>query len=178
MKDFILTGLGILNPKTTKQCWHKLFTEYRQVSLYIIFGALTTFVSWGVFALVRWQIGAGNGTAIPNLVSWVCAVTFAFVCNKTFVFESKHKGIIALKEAAKFYGMRLISLGFDLLFMFLTVDLTGIDGDAYTYLMKILATVIVLASNYVFSKFFIFNKKHTDEQTDTDIPDTDSKSSE
>jgi putative flippase GtrA len=122
--------------------------EHKEISSYILFGALTTFVS------VAAQFGAdylGAGTALATTIAWICAVTFAFVCNKIFVFKSKAHW---LKQAVMFYTARLTTYLLELGFMLLTVEILLFNMHA----MKIAAQVFVLAGNYLLSKFVIFRK--------------------
>ena len=63
-----------------------LFVKYKELILYLVFGGLTTLVSWGSYALLELS---GLSVTVANALSWVCAVAFAFVTNKLFVFESK-----------------------------------------------------------------------------------------
>ena len=106
-------------------------------------------------------------------MSWICAVLFAFVTNKIWVFDSKSwRPSVALKELGLFVVSRLISgvieiAGVPLLIWF-GIDQTifGIEG----MVAKVLISVIVVILNYVFSKLFIFKskKKTIDENTPTD----------
>ena len=42
-----------------------------------------------------------------NLVSWVCAVTFAYITNKLWVFDSKSwEAKFVVKEAVSFFASR------------------------------------------------------------------------
>ena len=138
----------------------KLFEKYREVIVYLIVGGLTTGVSWAVYALcVRvfgWSVG------VSNAVSWIAAVTFAFVTNKTWVFQSRSwEPRLVKEEAVKFLGARALTGVLELVgvpgLVKLGLDQTilGVDGA----LSKVIVTVAVIILNYVFSKLFIFNKK-------------------
>ncbi len=125
----------------------------RETVSYVVFGALTTLINI-VFYMVCY-----NTFGIPNLVSntiaWVAAVLFAYVVNKLFVFCSHNETFRqALREFALFIGARVLSLGIDLLGMYLLVDILSLSGNW----AKIGMNVIVLVLNYIFSKLFIFRK--------------------
>ncbi len=132
----------------------------RETISYIFFGVLTTVVSIVSYELVKLLItGGGELTAlkmnIANVSSWIIAVTFAFVTNKFFVFNSKSvKAKVLLKEIPSFVGARILSLGFELLWMNVTVGLLHINDS----IAKIGAQVGIVVMNYVFSKLFIFKK--------------------
>ena len=85
-------------------------------------------------------------------MSWIAAVTFAYFTNRKFVFESKNQNIA--KEAVSFYLSRIATLLLDMGFMFLLVTLAGINDK----IAKLVVQVLVMISNYVLSKFFVFNK--------------------
>lgn len=144
----------------------------REIVLYIIFGILTTAVSWGSYTVF---VKLGISVFWSNLISWVCAVAFAFVTNKLWVFESKSwKSKIVLKEASTFVASRgatgvleialvpiLAKIGFDNVFynilngMNIKLELLFTEG-IYS---KISVAFIIVILNYIFSKLFIFKKK-------------------
>ncbi len=131
----------------------KLYYKYESAILYIFFGGLTTVVSIAAQYISTW---AGAGTTLSTTISWICAVTFAFFTNKTCVFKSvTEKKRDFFREAAQFYGARLVSYFLELGFMLLTVDVLKLN----TYVMKLIAQVFVLVINYLFSKLVIFRKK-------------------
>ena len=63
-----------------------LFKKHKEIILYLIFGVATTAVSFIVYSLL---VTAGLDMTVSNGIAWLAAVTFAFVTNKLFVFESK-----------------------------------------------------------------------------------------
>ena len=138
----------------------ELYLKYKEIVNYLIFGAATTFVSWATYALF---VGAMHMAVMPGKVlSWVVAVTFAFVTNKLWVFESKSWVWPGwLKEAASFYAGRIFSgvveIGGLALLMKLGMDQTlfGIEG----FVANMVITVVVIILNYFISKFWVFRKK-------------------
>ncbi len=132
----------------------------RETISYIFFGVLTTLVSIVSYELVKLLItGGGELTAlrmnIANVSSWIIAVTFAFVTNKFFVFNSRSVSAkVLLKEIPSFVGARILSLGFELVWMNVTVGLLHINDS----IAKIGAQAGIVIMNYVFSKLFIFKK--------------------
>lgn len=156
-----------------------LLTEHREVVSYVFFGVCTTIVSFVTYYIARWLfpdaesvpewlrwsysvgavMGKDSNTALPVLISWICSVTFAYVTNRIWVFESRAKGLKIAAEAVKFYLARVLTLFVDLLIMFLLVDLTGIAHPLYEFGAKCFSSVFVLVLNYVFSKLFVFKGK-------------------
>lgn len=135
--------------------WFKtLWTRYKELILYFIFGAGTTLINIIVYWAMR------NLLKLPvvpaDVIAWILSVIFAFVTNKLWVFESRSGNLkVILKEAAEFFAARLFSLGVDVAFLYLTVDRLHLPD----MLMKIIANVIVIILNYVLSKWIIFRKK-------------------
>lgn len=124
----------------------------RETIRYIVFGVLTTvvsFVSQMLFSSLGWHV------TVNTIGSWVCAVLFAYVVNKLFVFESKTDTTKAFwRELGLFIGARIASLGMELVFMFVTVELLSFSEAA----CKLIAQVFILIANYIFSKLVIFKK--------------------
>ncbi|MBO5544138.1 MAG: GtrA family protein [Oscillospiraceae bacterium] len=136
-----------------------LCIRYRELIVYIIVGGLTTVVGWGTKFL--WNILFYGGTAFPtslqnailSVVEWVAGVAFAYPTNHKWVFQSKNPDI--LKEASGFVASRLATLGLNFLAMQLLVNLLHVNF----YVSTIIAGVLVIIGNYVFSKLFVFKKK-------------------
>ena len=91
---------------------------------------------------------------IANIFSWVAAVTFAYVTNRTWVFASKEKGLAIIQEAFAFYGGRVFTLGLEEVVLYVFITLLFFPPLT----VKVFAQVIVLILNYVISKLFVFNK--------------------
>lgn len=131
-----------------------LLQKYRGLILYGVFGALTTAINIGAYALCYRVLGVPN---VPsNIVAWIVAVLFAFITNKLYVFESKslERGTV-LRELVAFVAARLATGLMDLAIMFVGVDvLHGPD-----LLIKIGSNVLVIILNYVLSKLVVFRKK-------------------
>lgn len=96
---------------------------------------------------------AGLGL-LCQLLSWICAVLFAFYTNKIFVFRSEESGEAALKELGKFALARVLS--FILIEIFVYLALMALMGHLPA---KIVVTVLVVVFNYFASKFAVFRKK-------------------
>ena len=140
----------------------------REVLSYLFFGALTTVVSlitfWlptKLFALLGYQgvvhyvTGSAKNFAYieSNVISWICAVAFAFVTNKLFVFSSSswEKKTVG-RELLTFVGGRVATLLIDTALMFLLVTLIGL-GDM---IAKVIVQIVIVILNYVISKLLVF----------------------
>ena len=134
----------------------ELYLKYKEIINYLIVGVLTTVVSLTVYyGLVLTVLDPQNPIQLQaaNIVSWVCAVIFAYWANRKFVFESKSTEIV--KEAGAFVTARIGTLVMDMVFMFVTVSLFGMNDKV----AKLLDQVMVTIANYVFSKLFVFKDK-------------------
>ena len=130
------------------------YNKYREGLLYLFFGALTVLINTVSFYIFR-QLSVD--LFVSNVIAWILAVLFAFVTNKVFVFESKTKGLKSiLRESGSFFFFRILSLGVDMVFIYVTIQLFGMNE----LLSKILDNIIVIILNYAFSKLFIFKKNN------------------
>lgn len=127
-----------------------LYKKYKEIINYLIFGGLTTLISIVTYALFAKVFNIDY--LISNVLSWIIAVLFAYITNKMFVFESKSKNDI--KEITSFFFFRIVSLIMEMIILYVFVDMLHID-DLVT---KIIAQIIVIISNYIFSKVFVFKK--------------------
>lgn len=131
-----------------------LLNKYKEIILYIFFGVCTTLVNIIVYYACS-HILFMNTTS-STIISWILSVTFAYVTNKLWVFESintERKRI--LKEILSFYGCRLTTGIMDLGLMIIFVDILHCND----MLIKILSNILVIILNYVASKVYIFNDK-------------------
>ncbi len=137
---------------------HPFFSRFwnYEMIMYIICGVLTTVVNYVVYFLMPRFGENGVDIILAQVVAWIAAVLFAFFTNKIFVFESPDFHVkVLFKELIPFVAARLISLGFDTLFVYVTVAVLGLNEP----LFKLLSNIFVLIANYLASKFIIFKKK-------------------
>ena len=111
----------------------ELMIKYREIIVYLIVGVLTT------------------------IVSWAAGVLFAYPLNRKWVFQSKNKEI--MKEFFGFASSRISTLILDIVIMWLTVNVIGMN---YWIAKIFISAVLVTIANYVFSKLLIFKKKDTE----------------
>ncbi len=164
MEKFIAWIIGKF-PKPLQKLWY----DHESVWMYIIVGGLTTVVSL-VFQVIPTSIftsihmASWLNTFLATTISWIAAVTFAFFTNKVYVFKSKTNTRKAFwREFFMFYAARLVTYFLELLIMELGNHYFAlVDGEIVTWrslLVKILAQVIILVVNYVFSKLVVFKKE-------------------
>ena len=134
----------------------ELYLKNKEIINYLIFGFLTTVVSLLVYYILTFTIINPNHPIelqLANIVSWIAGVIFAYITNRKYVFESKNNNV--KKELSSFIGARIITLIMDMLIMYIGVTL--LKGN--DKILKLISQVVVIVSNYIFSKIFVFRKE-------------------
>ena len=137
------------------------YKKNKEVLMYLFFGVLTTVVSFLTAGLSKMglealSLGKDAVSLGSTTFSWICAVTFAYITNRIWVFDSSAEGAKAIaREAVSFYGGRFFTLIVENIMMAI-----GYSHLNFNYwITKIVANVVVLILNYVISKRFVFRKK-------------------
>ena len=182
----------------------------REAIMYLVFGVLTTLVSWVVRFGILWpgkalfdikdeislpfdqivSLVRGDLTlamidqkiliytvlfTVASVISWVCAVLFAFFTNRAFVFKDADKKANIWRQMAEFFGGRLATfvlfewlLNLGVVFALgailpehmeiLTVDLTPYRGAGIEICAMGVASVCNIVANYIIGKFLVFKK--------------------
>jgi putative flippase GtrA len=139
--------------KIMKENLKKLFYKYKEIILYCIFGGLTTIIN--IIAYFIFSRFFNVNYLVSNIIAWVLSVLFAYVTNKTFVFQSRNTEVkYVIKELIAFIGSRLFSGVLDFGIMYVFVDVLSFND----FIIKIIANVIVIVINYIFSKLMVFKK--------------------
>ena len=163
-----------------------LIEKYKEIIMYLVFGVLTTLVGWAVYfgvinvgkALlgIPAEVTAGGKYfalyTAAQVIQWVAAVLFAFFTNRRWVFTDADKNAPVLRQLGVFAAGRVATFGLDyvvtyfgtlalaaMLPSFNSVALLGRDWNLNEIGAKVVAAVIVIIGNYVFSKLFVFKKK-------------------
>lgn len=135
----------------------ELYKKYEEIISYLFFGVLTTvvsFVTYIIFANVFFPEKSDLDIQIANVLSWICAVTFAYITNRIWVFKSKTKGRKQLRELFEFISARIASLLVDMAMMYILYSLIHMNDT----IAKIIVQFVVVAMNYILSKLIIFKK--------------------
>ena len=166
-----------------------LFQKYRELIMYLIFGVLTTVIGFSTYTAI--MLFAEHGMNIPmddktapsylvayiaaQVIHWVVAVLFAFFTNRAWVFTDADRSAGTMpRQLLLFSGSRLISLLLDIVVTYGCIHLLSVWIDeacpptilgfplTAEILAKILASVLVIIANYIFSKLLVFRKKQAD----------------
>ena len=125
----------------------------REMTMYIIFGVLTTIVGFGSYAFF---IRIGLEVFPANTLSHLLGILFAYVTNKIWVFQALDFSAKELfKEFFKFLSSRIASFVLETIFLVLLVDVFHYDP----IWSKIATTVLVVILNYLLSKIIVFRKR-------------------
>ena len=158
-----------------------LLEKYREILLYLIFGVLTTAVSFAVYFLLfnggvalLGEAYAWHVRVAAQILQWLAGVLFAFFTNKKYVFgdrntEARHMwrklGEFSLSRVATLLLDTVLTFGVVALLGYLSYEaillpLVNIPLSA-DLIAKCVAAVFVIVGNYVLSKLFVFRKAKT-----------------
>ena len=141
----------------------------RETMLYLVFGVATTGVNYIVFWLIYHGLFGQQNSLAANFFAFVAAVIFAFIVNKIFVFESKRWSVECLKrEIPAFLASRIGSFLIEEAGLFLAENVLKLNGVIFLEIsdlqvdgitvVKLALSVIVVILNYIFCKWFVFQK--------------------
>ena len=132
-----------------------------EILSYIFFGGATTLVSISS-RLVIYHISHQEilATALANIIG----ILFAFLTNDTIVFKQERRNWPT--RLAKFFLARLSTLGLDVLLTYIFVtsypDIIGQfvndQLDQVNTIETLIAQVLIIILNYIFSKVYVFYK--------------------
>ena len=132
-----------------------------EILSYLFFGGATTLVSilsrLFIYHISHQEILA---TALANII----AILFAFITNDIIVFKQERRNWPT--RLAKFFLARLSTLGLDVLFTYIFVtsypDIIGQfvndQLDQVNAIETLIAQVLIIILNYIFSKVYVFYK--------------------
>jgi putative flippase GtrA len=130
--------------------------EHREGVMYLVCGAWTVLVSWLTYSCFVW---AGIEVNASNILSWTCAVAFAFVVNKWFVFSSRStEKKVLIREIGSFFLAR-IGTGIVAFLLFPILIYIGMDQGLFNVeglYARVTVSIVEIALNYVASKFYVF----------------------
>ena len=144
----------------------KWIKKHWEVLSYLIFGVLCTLLNIVLYALFNKLFGYTAANSWGNVLDNIICILFAYWTNRTFVFRSKNSGQAALAEFGQFVACRIGTMVMDQVIIWLGVSVlaphvafAAANADLWAMGVKLFSQVIVIVSNYVFSKLFIFKKK-------------------
>jgi len=136
--------------------------KHREALLYIICGGFTTLLTWLTYAIFVWL---GIEINISNILSWTCGIFFAFAVNKWIVFNKRSlERTVVVREFTTFLGSRILTgvIAMVLFPILVAFGLGGVFFETEGFLAKIAVTVIEIALNWIFSKYYVFKQRPDD----------------
>lgn len=159
----------------------------KEAILYLVFGVLTTAVSWIVRFGILWPGKAIFAIedelsvqytvlfTVASVISWICAVLFAFFTNRAFVFQEADKEANVWVQMVQFFGGRLATfvlfeylLNLGIVFLLgamlpaqieiLTVDISQYRSAGVELFAMGAASAANIVANYLIGKFVVFKK--------------------
>ena len=140
--------------------------KYYEGLAYLFFGGLATLLNLVVFAAFQAAFGTVFAAGIGNVLDNIICILFAYWTNRTFVFKSTNTGKAVLAEFGQFVSCRIATMVMDQVIIWLGISVLGpvvsfssANPQLWAMGFKLFSQVIVIVSNYVFSKLLIFKKK-------------------
>lgn len=133
--------------------------KHRELVSYVFWGAFTTLISWGTYAIfVQWM---GIDSSVSNILSWICGVVFAFITNKIYVFRSRSWNPRTVgREAGLFLSSR-IGTGVLSWVVFPVLTAVGLSQSMFgieNMWARVITSLIEIALNWVLSKYLVFRR--------------------
>lgn len=140
----------------------ELYLRYQEVIVYLFFGGLATLLNF-ILAFVFIK-SMGMSTAVGNILDNIVCIIFAYTTNHIWVFHSDNKGLAVWREFGYFVLCRLGTMLMDEAIMIVGIDHIGKSiphayETAWFLLVKLIAQILVVVLNYIFSKLIIFKKR-------------------
>ena len=133
----------------------KIYKKYKEAIDYLFWGGVAFVLSMVLFYLFANIMNIYE--QIANILSWVICVIFTYLTNRFFVFQSKVKGFgNVLREFKDFVMARVLTLVMENVILFLMIDMLAINN----MIAKLVGQFVVIVSNYILSKLWIFKKKN------------------
>ncbi len=129
------------------------YFKHKEGLLYLFFGGLTFLVSVATYGL--FNVVCNLNELVANILSWFIAVYFAYMTNRNYVFRVKYNDIRRhIRQMGDFFSARVLTLLLEELILFLFITKLGFSSMA----VKVGAQFVVIVTNYILSKLYIFKK--------------------
>ena len=117
---------------------------------YVFFGGCTTLVNLVSFYVLR---KCGLQLTVANIISIIAAILFAYMVNSKFVFQDKCETLKDhIRPFCKFVGARGVTMVIEVAGVWFFAEIIHMND----MVGKFITQFVVLALNYIFSKFLVF----------------------
>lgn len=130
----------------------QFYIKYSEEIRYIVFGFLTTIISWGAKYLASLFLDASIiwQNSLLSAIAWIAGVFTAFLLNRVFVFRSTNSNWFSefLKMFSGRAGVGFIGIVIQNIFVnYLYINL---------WISTIVWAILEVIANYFISKFWVF----------------------
>ena len=139
-----------------KELW-AFYKKHREGIDYLFWGGVAFLLSMFLFWLFagKWDWPE----VFANTVNWIICVIFTFITNKLLVFRSKAGSLKGLaREFVSFVAARLFTLILEDIIIWIGCNKMGYDSGIGQMAVKLIGQFVVIVTNYVLSKLWIFKK--------------------
>lgn len=132
------------------------YKKHKEILMYLFFGFVTFALSVVTFVLFNKTFCINE--LFANILSWLICVMVAFLTNRTWVFNAETKGRKEfVNQMLNFYAGRLLTLILEEAILGIFITWLGFDS----VVVKIVAQALVIITNYVISKLWVFKKNES-----------------
>lgn len=129
----------------------KVSFDFLELIRYGLVGGILSIANLLLFYLA---VRTGISYLTANIGTYLIIIIISYVLNKRFVFErktvNKKKSLMKIID---FFGIRICSIFFDSLFLWICVDLLGFS----IIVSKICISIILICATYLGNKMFVFH---------------------
>lgn len=118
---------------------------------YAFVGGIATIVDWGIQFFVT---SAGVHYLLVAILAFCAGLVCNFLLSKLFVFQAEKTSMHLPSEFISYGIIGIIGLGLTMVIMYFITEKLAVNF----MISKMIATVIVLAWNFLARKFFIYQK--------------------
>ena len=140
-----------------KKLWNwawGMYRKYQEGIDYLFWGGVAFVLSMVLFYIFANMMMIEE--QIANVITWIICVIFTYFTNRIFVFKSKAGDVKSVaKEFVNFVSARLATLVLENVVLFICIDVLL----WHNMIAKLIGQFLVIVSNYVLSKLWIFKKK-------------------
>lgn len=144
-----LPVLNILEP---------FYKKNKSVLLYLFFGGIAFVMYFALYALFE-KIGLHE--IVSTILCNIICITFQFFTNRTYCFESHVETFKEfMVQLGEFFTGRAGTFAADLLITYIFITCLNCNE----IIVKIVDQILIIVSNYLISKFWVFKEKNKTEE--------------
>lgn len=140
--------------------FYPFYEKHKEVLMYLFFGGIGFFLN--IFLFIGIDKLTPINALVNNIICWIVCVLFQFFTNRTWVFDgSTDNKYDFFKQITSFFGGRLLTLVIEEIII--GVFITWLELNST--IVKLVAQIVVIVLNYIFSKMIFIEKVKSPAQT-------------